>query len=221
MVPVPTPPTDSLYKYLAIAGLAAAVILYVFATNEAYKVTDRGYQIRLDESSLIADQKDLSQDIERTLAEANRTKAEQNRLEQRVKDFKDKPRTVTEQQMQDLLRKNDDLRQTADGLLRKHDDLQQRWRSNEHKRIALEEASNQWRFAAGRIQVQLLAGEVAAAALLGVSIWGFWCWYTRVQWLQDRRLQIELRQLERTGATPGPAPSAPDSPEALSTSAPD
>lgn len=207
MVPVPTPPTDNLYKYAAIAGLAGAVVLIVFVTSEGHKLLDRGFQIRTDLAMLLADGKDLSEDIERT-------RAEQNRLEQRLKEFKDKPKTVTEQQVQDVQR-------THDALDRKVDDLQQRRRSTERKRIALDEASKRWDSETSNIRLLMAVEMVLSTLLLIISFVGFRAWYVRVQRLQDRRLQIELSQLERTSATPGTAPSASDSPEASSTSAPD
>lgn len=43
-----TPPTDSLYKFLAIGGLAVVVVVLVFATDQVADITNRGNEYNIE-----------------------------------------------------------------------------------------------------------------------------------------------------------------------------
>ena len=175
---IPTPPTDNLYKFLALSGL----VLYLFSLSYPFIAS-----------------KQLDREIDQVTEEITVLEIEVINFETEIKIF-DKEIQSLAKDIEDLEALDDTLLTEEDREWRKKNMAEKKeqlldlmMRTGEiGKRVALAEVKNE--------RLKRLLTEVRVIRILGVvgtclggaiAIVGFMLWYFRVQIYLDRKLQKE------------------------------
>ncbi|MCW3098483.1 MAG: hypothetical protein JWL77_4101 [Chthonomonadaceae bacterium] len=83
----PTPPTDSLYKFIALSGLAISIVTVSLMTVEDNNIRDREFSAREQEAVLRVELDDLNHKIDLLQARRNDLQRTRDRLDARYRTF--------------------------------------------------------------------------------------------------------------------------------------
>src|SRR5262249_15457306 len=79
-VPSPAPPTDNLYKFLALGGLMGTLYILSFYAIEGRRQLTSGFELQTEYQVLLLDSERLSGDLKELLAETQDLKARGDKL---------------------------------------------------------------------------------------------------------------------------------------------
>jgi hypothetical protein len=219
--PSPTVPTDNLYKFMALGGLATLLFLVWFVERGFYTVRLEQEKIKGEYATTKLKADALGQDvtnyvqkvtsIERTLAE-NATKLEQatkqlavavtNHLAAaRLPAAVARPETegdVTLKKLQDLKTETMELKTEAKNQEAEHEklsrELVQRSRELQLKDVELSTESAKLIFTAQELLSLVRVAKWGGSPVFMWMVLGFYLWYMRVQVYQDRILRKEAEE---------------------------
>lgn len=187
-LPVPSAPTDNLYKFIALSGVALIVTGQFLPLGMVREINDKMADVRGAHITATAEAE--SQDL----------------LEAEFQDTLAELRAVA---------KDGELRQAAGEVLAEVKKLHQRYHERLERKILL---SSQAKFKESQLEFlqeeygqKRRFGNVLSVLGLLLGALGFWRWYAIYQRPMDKKAELELAELVAERGLSGDA--APDAPE--------
>jgi hypothetical protein len=181
----PTLPTDNLYKFMALAGVASLVFLFYFGTRHTHELLLESVRADSQISVLEIELEFLREDYVRDSRELTNIMSQRESVSKGPEEHKAK---VTQEGSNALLLQGERLEQNTLERLKHLKELKLKVQDVQNSRnlqaaIKYSVARFRWLFAIGLG----LAGALA--------VYGFFNWYKRVQFFQDQILRNEASKI--------------------------
>jgi hypothetical protein len=179
------PPTDNLYKFMAISGLLIFGFFLVWPTLQIFQLSRETIQLQGEMDALDVEVDIISESITNLKKEDALLEKRTADLRKRVQNLATLPKKVLKSKGINIEAESDRLHQDEITIIKKAEELREKNDLLRIKNVELITKRKLLESALAHFRTEVIMLFVGAIVGLLLSTWGFWLWYFRVQRFQD------------------------------------